>query len=57
MLLVNCFALGAVGVAQAASDCDSNRDSCGQPDRNVSCEDAGRGADSSAQSNAKADLS
>jgi hypothetical protein len=54
--LVNRFALGAVGAAQAASDCDTDRDAYGQPNCDVACEHAGGRTNASAESNPETDL-
>jgi hypothetical protein len=56
MLLVNSFALGTIAAAKAASDCNSDGDSCGQPDRYMAGKDAGSGTDASAKREAETDL-
>jgi hypothetical protein len=56
VLFVDGFAFGAVGTAQAASDCDTDRDSYGQPHCDVACKDAGGGTNAGAESNPETDL-
>jgi hypothetical protein len=48
MPFVDSFALGTLGAAEAASDCDSDGDSYRRPDGDVACEDACCGADAGA---------